>query len=61
MQPLPGQPTINPAAFVRCWGLTPIERRKLTAALKRDGHTARTGWPLEQAARVLDQIRTAKP
>jgi hypothetical protein len=57
MNPLPGQPTISPAAFSRCWQLTPAERRQLTAALKRDGHTARNGWPLETAARALDALR----
>lgn len=57
MIPLPGQPTISPAAFARCWALTPAERRKLAAALKRDGHASRNGWALEHAARALDEIR----
>jgi hypothetical protein len=61
MHPLPGQPTISAAAFARCWGLTPAERRKLATALKRDGHTTRDGWPLEQAARALDTIRQQQP
>lgn len=61
MDNLPGIPTISPAAFARCWGLTPTERRKLAAALKRDGNTTRNGWPLEQAARQLDAIRQQQP
>jgi hypothetical protein len=61
MHPLPGQPTISPAAFARCWGLTPAERRQLTAALKRDGHVTRNGWSLEQAARALDALRQQNP
>jgi hypothetical protein len=61
MDALPGIPTISPAAFARCWALTPAERRQLSAALKRDGHSTRNGWALEQAARALDAIRQQQP
>jgi hypothetical protein len=59
MIPLPGQPTITPAAFARCWKLSPAERRHVAHHLRADGVKLTRGanWPLEQAARALDQIR----
>ena len=63
MIPLPGQPTISPSAFARCWKLSAAERRQVAQHLRADGVRLTRGanWPLEMAARALDAIRDQQP